>query len=317
MDSRFSMHPRNGYGIQRLETTLLRIWDIPRELQAIEQLSREFVGKSFPGVYILLETNKKAYIGETNNIVGRLRQHFSQPQQHITNWIRAIVINDGRIASFSDFNDTVVRLNVEHYLKILFRANKYQIVSQADEQSLTATQKYSFLTIKNELDVFLLRYNLIDKLLEKPEERVVLNDELEKILTKFGYILKISGSSAVDTETNEIYFIRAGSQKSKGWQITIRGKKEGSFIDYTNKGLGYLLVNRDGILRIPLSEIRKVFTDDDFNRDTIDIFIDFTEEGVFLKYHDKTMDVLGYRLIQPDNSQFEQEGDYIEPIEEE
>lgn len=317
MDPRFFMHPRNGYGIQRIETTLLRIWNIPRERQAIEQLSREFVGKNFPGVYILLEDTKKAYIGETNNIVGRLKQHLTNPQQHITNWCRAIIINDGRIASFSDFNDTVVRLNVEHYLKVLFRANKYQIVSQAEEQSLTSAQKYSFLSIKNELDVFLLSYNLIDKLLEKPEEREILSDELRKILTKFGYNIVISGSSALDTVTNEKYFIRAGSQKSKGWQITIRGKKEGSFIDYTNKGLGYLLVNRDGILRIPLSEIRKILTNDDFNRDTIDIFIDFSEEGVILKYHDVEMDVSGYRLIQPDNSQFEQENDEIEPEEEE
>lgn len=47
-------------------------------------------------------------------------------------------------------------------------------------------------------------------------------------------------------------FIRPGSKKPKGWQITFRGRKPGSFIDSLHKGIGYLLVSRDGVLLIPL-----------------------------------------------------------------
>ncbi|MCJ7530530.1 MAG: hypothetical protein MUO64_05800 [Anaerolineales bacterium] len=51
---------------------------------------------------------------------------------------------------------------------------------------------------------------------------------------------------------------------------------------------------------IPLVEIQRVIDDEEaYNRDTIDIFIEFSEDGVRLKYHDNAIDVIKFQLINP------------------
>ncbi len=42
-------------------------------------------------------------------------------------WDKVIIINDGRAATQSDFNDEVVRKTVEFYLRDLFITNKYKV----------------------------------------------------------------------------------------------------------------------------------------------------------------------------------------------
>jgi len=51
-------------------------------------------------------------------------------------------------------------------------------------------------------------------------------------------------------------FIRSCTKMPKGWQITFMGRKPGSFIDSLQKGGGYLLVSRNGVLLIPLPEVQ-------------------------------------------------------------
>ncbi len=89
-----------------------------------------------------------------------------------------------------------------------------------------------------------------------------------------------------------------GSKNPKGWQITFRGRKPGSFIDSLQKGEGYLLVSRNGVLLIPLTEVQKVILDKTaYEQDTIDIWIVFAEEKVTLSYKRNTIDATKFRLI--------------------
>ena len=57
-------------------------------------------------------------------------------EDKIKNWSKALVINDGRPATQSDFNDAVVRKALELYLIKLFKANKYTVVAQGEPQKL-------------------------------------------------------------------------------------------------------------------------------------------------------------------------------------
>ncbi len=140
------------------------------------------------------------------------------PEDKIKNWAKALVINDGRPATQSDFNDSVVRKALELYLIELFKANKYAVVAQGEPQKLNAIQKFLVNSLKDELNFFLLKKNVIIKVLEERGQ--------EEIFEEWGRYEAIIDGKKV--------FIRPGSKKPKGWQITFRGRKPGSFIDVTN-----------------------------------------------------------------------------------
>jgi len=293
----FISHPRNGANIMRFQTTNLRAWEVPRTNHALSLLQSELVQDRYPSIYILFEGNRRVYVGETETIIGRLRSHYDGPQQNITHWDKAFVINDGRSARFSDFNDTAVRHNLEYYTKLLFQYNGYQVISNAREQPITAYQNTCFNLIKSELNLLLFRCNLIERLLDRPEEREIFSDELRSILEEHGKHIQEWGEYEAQIDGVK-HFIRPGSHKTKGWQITSRGRKRGSFIDSLIRGQGNLLVRRGKILIIPLQLI-KVITDieQDSDRDTIDIFITFNDGQMFLKYHDQVINVTEYKLI--------------------
>jgi len=88
-------------------------------------------------------------------------------------------------------------------------------------------------------------------------------------------------------------YIRPGSLKPKGWQITFRDR----FLNSLQKGVGYLLVSRDGVLLIPLREVRKVVKDKAaFQQNTIDVYILFTHDRITLSYKKNVIDVSAYKL---------------------
>ena len=78
----------------------------------------------------------------------------------IKNWSTALVINDGRPATQSDFNVAVVRKALELYLIKLFKANKYAVVAQEEPQKLNALQKFLVNSLREELNFFLLKKNV-------------------------------------------------------------------------------------------------------------------------------------------------------------
>lgn len=291
--------PENGDGIIRARTTKqIRSWEILRTMKALEELNKELGQIEFPGIYILFEGEKnKVYIGEAKNIYNRLKTHMSNPEDKIKNWNKALVINDGRPATQSDFNYTVVRKALELYLIKLFKANKYTVVAQGEPQKPNAIQKFLVNSLKEELIFFLLKKNVIFKVLEEKGQEEVFGDELKKIVEKSGRKIGEWGRYEAIIDIKKV-FIRPGSKKPKGWQITFRGRKPGSFIDSLQKGDGYLLVSRNGVLLIPLIEVQKVIPDKAaYEQDTIDIWIVFAEENVTLSYKENTIDVTVFRLI--------------------
>ena len=147
---------------------------------------------------------------------------------------------------------------------------------------------------KEEFDFLLMKKNLITKLIEKPGQEEILRDDLKKMLERKGYKLEEWGAYEAVINGVRVY-IRPGSKKQKGWQITFRDK----FKNTLQKGEGSLLVPRDGILIIPFCEIQKVITDNSkYKQNTIDIYINFKEETVDLTYSTNTIDITQFRLIK-------------------
>jgi len=244
----------------------------------------------------LFETKTKVYIGEAKDIYNRLDTHTAHPEDKIAKWKTAIVINDGRPAAQSDFNDAVIRRSLELYLIRLFKANKYEVVAQGEPQNLNPAQKYIVESLIEELNYFLLKKNIIYKVLEEKGEEEIFTDELIQILQKKGYTVQNLGKYEGRID-NKKAFVRPGSKKPKGWQITFRGRKPGSFIDSLVKGDGYLLVSRNGVLLIPLNIVQQAILDSKaYDQDTIDIWIVFSEEKITLKYKDNVIDVSPFSL---------------------
>ncbi len=151
-------------------------------------------------------------------------------------------------------------------------------------------------TLIEELNFFLNRKNLIGKFIEKRNEEEVLSDELKKILTKNGFVIQKWG--AYESEINNSrFFIRSGSKKHRGWQVTFRDR----FKEALQKSDGYLLMPMGGIVIIPFSVIKTVFDDSEsvFKNNTIDVFIEFTEDNkARLNYKRNSLDITEYKLFE-------------------
>ncbi|MGR3177482.1 MAG: GIY-YIG nuclease family protein [Candidatus Anammoxibacter sp.] len=286
--------PANGESIIRSRTTeQIRSWDFPRSIKALEKFNTELGKIDYPGIYILIEKkSNKIYVGEAKSLYLRLKTHSSTPEDKIKDWDQVVVINDGRPANQSDFNDNVVRLELEYYLIALFKANKYKVVSQGAKQTLNSPQTVIVTKLIPELNFFLLKKGLIHKLIAARGQEEVMHDDLKKILERNKYnITEFKAYEA--TINNEKVFIRSGSKKTKGWQVTFRDVFKKTLQDEK----GSLLMPRDGILLIPFKEIKKTINDPDaFNRNTIDIFVDFKEDCIKLRYKNNETDVTSFRI---------------------
>mgnify|MGYP003681947534 CR=1 FL=1 len=236
---------------------------------------------------------KKVYIGEAKDLYSRLKNHFASPEDKIKDWDSVLVTNDGRSATQSDFNDSVIRKSLELYLIGLLKANKWSVVSQGEAQTHNPLQRFKVLSLTKEINFLLLKKNVITKLIAEPGQEEVLPDELQKLIKKSGKsVAKWSSYEAVID--GEHTYIRPGSKKQKGWQITFRNR----FKDALQKGDGYLLVPRDGVLFIPFKAIQKAITDETkYGQNTIDVYINFKGQRVELTYTDQTIDVTQYRLV--------------------
>ncbi len=296
-DIGYQEDPKNSNGIKRARTRKqVRSWVIPRAKKALEIFNDELGKIEFPSIYILFEGKRKVYIGEAKNIYNRIKTHINNPEDKIKSWDKALIINDGRPATQSDFNDSVIRKSLEYYLIVLFKSNKYNVVAQGERQQLNSLQKYHVDSLKEELNIFLMKMNIISKLIEKKGQEEIYSDELIRIIKKSGMIINKWSVKEAIIDKNKV-FIRPGSKKPKGWQITSRGRKPGSFVDSLQKGEGFLLFSRGDVYLIPLSEVQKVIVDEKtYGHDTIDIFLEFTEDKVLLKYKDQSINIVDFRL---------------------
>jgi hypothetical protein len=302
-DYGFLSNPKNGLGIVRARTVLgnLRLWDIPRSEQAIDKVVDD-IGKSpIPCLYMLFDerSEKKVYVGETENLKSRLSTHTNTPEEKIKHWQRAIIINDGRNNTQSDLNDGNIRLVLENYLVQLFKINKYKVVTISSRNpSLSSMQSLLCETFKEEINILLSTKSKISKVITEKIDDEVYIDEVKKTLEKKKY--KIQEWGKIEAIINgERVFIRTGSEKPNGWQVTFRGAKSNSFKSFLEKGEGRLLMNRGKILFIPLKEIREFVNcidADAFLRDTIDIFIKFEEDQIFLNYKSNELDITNFTV---------------------
>jgi len=291
----YTENPPNAHGIVRARTTgALRSWEFPRTDTALAQIESEWGSQPYPGNYILfLPDSKRVYVGEGKDLIGRLRTHFSRPDQKFSKWHRAFIFNDGRSAKQSDFTDTVVRRALEHHTILLFRANQYTVLAQAKQQEMNPSQQAIVSRLLAELDHLLIKKRYIDRLLAPESEREVFPDELRAILKKSGRT--ISDWSAYEAMIDgQVAFMRKGSPKPKGWQVTFRDR----FKDALEAGEGFLLIPRNDVLLIPMSEIKKVVIPPSaFKQNTIDVYVKFGPAKVTLSYRDKAIDISRFRLV--------------------
>ncbi|MBN1900553.1 hypothetical protein JW926_04420 [Candidatus Sumerlaeota bacterium] len=282
-------NPANGLGIIRARTLIgnLRLWDIPKSEQAIDMVVNEVGRSPIPGIYMLFEEGigKGVYIGQTENI---------------KNWNRAIIINDGRNAEQSDMNDENIRLTLENYLVNLFKVNRYKVVtSSIRTPGLSSTQNIITMSFKDEIIILLTRKSKISKVLTEKGDDEIYNDEVRKIIERKGYSIKNWGK--IEAIINgKTAFIRPGSSKKIGWQITFRGAKPNSFKTLLEKENGFLLVPRGPILLIPLSDIKRFVLKVDKNaflRDTMDIFIKFHEDRIMLIYKSNEFNITKHSIL--------------------
>ncbi|MFH1199722.1 MAG: GIY-YIG nuclease family protein [Candidatus Micrarchaeota archaeon] len=281
-------------GIVRARTGVLRSWEFPRKQSALEAIRQE-VQVEFPGIYLLFQGDKDIYVGETSSIYNRLRTHITAPEEKFEDWDRAVIINDGRTSAQSDFNDNAIRLKIEYYLIRLFKLNRKVVLAQGEDRTLNANQTAIFNELRPQLDFLLEKKGIVTTFEEPPGEERILSDDLRRLLISKGYRIG-EWHEKNATINNAPAFIRPGSQKPTGWQITIRGKKEGSFIKCLVDGKGFLIVPRGKGLVIPLAQIRGILDEPRLeDKDTVDVWIHF-RQAITLTYKDHVLDVTGFAL---------------------
>jgi len=296
-------NPTNGLGIVRARTLIgnLRMWDIPRSEQALDTVIDEIGQSPIPGLYMLFEekSSKKVYIGQSENIKNRLSSHINNPEDKIKNWDRSIIISDGRNATQSDLNDENLRLTLEDHLVRLFKINRYEVVTSSSRTpSLNAIQKILCDSLKNEIIILLLNRGKITKVITGRADDEVDIAEAKKILERGGHLIQQWGKLEATVDDSRV-FIRPGSSKPKGWQVTFRGEKPGSLKFSLLSGGGYLLMPRGPVLFVPLSEIKDLVQTVDtaaFARDTIDVFFRFDEDKIVMIYKTAERDVTKYAV---------------------
>lgn len=278
----------------------LRVWDFPRSEQALDLIVDEIGNSPIPGLYMLFDerSEKKVYVGQTENIKGRLTNHMKTPEDKIKHWERVYFVNDGRNATQSDLNDENIRLVLENYLVSLFKINKYKVVTSASRTpSISPTQKTLCSSFKEEINILLSNKNKVNKFLKEKMDDELFLDDVKKILKQKGWSIQDWGAqyAIIDGKST---IIRPGSEKRTGWQVTFRGSK--SLVNLS-VGDGYLLMPRGKILLIPLNEIKDFILSVDENafiRDTIDIFIRFDEDKILMVYKNKEI-IITQHSVQP------------------
>lgn len=292
--------PANGLGIVRARTLLgnLRLWDFPRSEAALSQVIQEISQAPIPGIYVLIDErpNKRVYIGQTENVFFRLATHIKTPDAKIKNWQRALIFNDGRSAPQSDLTEENIRLALEDYLVRLFKINRYEVVTSTTRAPvLSAQQTILVNAFREEINLLLSHKEKVSRFIfGQPDDEVHL-DEVKKMLVQKGHTIQEWGT-LYGTIDGQPTIIRPGSKKEKGWQVTFRGSKS---LAQLKKGSGFLLMPRGKVVFLPLHEIKSLVTATDphaLDRDTVDIFIRFEDERIWLIYKQGQKDITPHTL---------------------
>jgi hypothetical protein len=277
----WDIDPADRKGVVRGRTKLgqLTVWVIPAD--PLRSVVEEELGKglSHPGLYVLLDDETdRAYVGESSNLKSRLTQHLDGPPKDLGRFDRALILNDGRAAVHSRFNDSTLREALEQAtIKLFLDGGSHTLVNQQKRMpELSVTQQTLFESLRGELGHVLYELELIHTRPKAVADSAILRPQ--------DAALRFPGSPIVDIKGYEgklkgepVYF-RKGSEKPQGLQVTIRvGEPFGKSVV---QGKGFLCYNRGRCYLIPNSEV-KSWLGAKLEQQTVDIFLDI--EGETLK----------------------------------
>lgn len=281
-------------GLIRARTVLgqLRVWKFPKEI--ISRINgTDFASPmEHRGLYILLSGNEmEAYVGETADLKGRLEQHQKQAPKELTSWEQVIVISDGRTYTQSIFNSDIRSFLEKKAIRHITDGGNCFVVNKVKEEPhLDVSTKTQAEGLDEELRFVLSKLNLAhNEPEEKVPEEIVTSAEIEKILINRGETCKLGKREG--TLGEEKVYVRPGSKKKQGWQITLRGE----LLEDTGLGRGYLLVNRGRCYLIPLLELNKWLADEIQSR-TKDIFVNLPNKSAISTKEKEPLDIAKYQI---------------------
>lgn len=210
-----------------------------------------------------------------------------------------MIIWDGRPNTTSVFNDATIRQFIERKLIEVFKKSEtFKPVNKVEyPPPLNYAQLSKSNSLLDEIQFMLDKQKLINPLVSEEiiQEEMTLK-ELEDLLTNKGYKVNDWNSRLETVEINgKKCFYRSGSNKPKGWQVTLKHDLK-RFLDESDED-GYFLFNRGRCLLIPMNELRKEFRDLSKGKNTLDIFVVFENDKTKIKSHNKELDVSKFCLI--------------------
>lgn len=290
--------PADSKGVIRSRTKIgqLRLWTFPRTtVRHVNTL--DFAGSDHPGLYILRKSGtKKVYVGESNDLRARLETHAKNGPKELKDWDTVTIINDGRNYLQSLLTDTTIRLFLEK--RLIDHLQNGKICQVVNFMRKPPNISLNMLTITSHLDpelqFTLLKRGLIEQkpiTVEVPQD-VLEVSQIEQVLSAQGKDCKLQEKNG--TLDGKKVFVRPGSDKPRGWQITIRGK----FLKAVKAEDCYVLINRGYGYLIP-SKVLNAWQAGQLSLDTRDIYVRLDEEKAYSKKETEPLNISPYRIIQP------------------
>lgn len=274
----WDMDPADAKGVVRGRTKLgqLTVWLIPSEpLRSVvdEELGK---GLAHPGLYILLDDETdRAYVGESSNLKTRLGQHLDHAPKELGRFDRALLLNDGRAAVHSRFNDSTLREALDQAtIKLFADGGVYPLANQQKRMpELSVTQQTLFESLQKELGHVLYELELITERPKAIVDAAIIRPPDAAARFPNAPIVDIKGYEG-RSAGQPVYF-RKGSDKPQGMQVTIRvGEPFGKSV---LAGEGFLCLNRGRCFLIPNSAL-KGWLGAKLEQQTVDIFLDIEAE---------------------------------------
>jgi hypothetical protein len=254
----------------------LVVWLIPAEpLRAIveEELGK---GVYHPGLYVLFDDEaERAYVGESSNLKTRLGQHLDRAPRELGRFDRALILNDGRAAVHSRFNDTTLREALEQAtIRLILEGGSHSVVNQQKRMpELSVTQQTLFESLRNELGHVLYELEVITGRPRAHADAGIVRPQDAAARFPAAVITDIKGYEGISN--GQRVFFRKGSEKPQGLQVTIRvGEPFGKAV--VNEE-GFLCINRGKCYLIPNGEI-KTWLGKKLEQQTVDVFLDIESE---------------------------------------
>lgn len=262
----WELHPRDDDGVRRGGTKLgqLRVWVVPLDKVVHITKSELGGGTPHPGLYLLLNPRAgRCYVGESHDLQSRLASHAKNPPAELGGFDFAIILNDGRNAAQSLFNDHTLRLALEQaVVQLLTDQSRWTLSNKVrDSAPLSISQKITFKHLDSEIAFALYQLRLVDRL--PPKRASALPVAPIEAAGRFpGRVFADVTEFDGTVDGAPIYF-RDGSDKSKvgapsRWQVTVPfGEPFGRDL---LEGRGFLCFNRGPVYLIPLAALKSWLT---------------------------------------------------------